>query len=55
MVGIDYTKVIHAHSRSSEIAARVNRETLGKVAILSSEKYRGVRFSLSNKSLQITA
>ncbi len=31
------------------------RETLSRVAILSSEKYRGVRLSLANKMLQITA
>jgi DNA polymerase-3 subunit beta len=31
------------------------RETLGRVAILSSEKYRGVRLSLSSKALRFTA
>lgn len=52
----DYTKVIpHSQSKLLKLPREATRETLGRVAILSSEKYRGVRFSLSNKSLQITA
>jgi DNA polymerase-3 subunit beta len=47
----DYTKVIpHSQSKLLKLPRESTRETLGRVAILSSEKYRGVRFSLSNKS-----
>ena len=52
----DYTKVIpHSQSKLIHLPRESFRETLGRVAILSSEKYRGVRLSLSNKTLHVTA
>jgi len=52
----DYTKVIpHSQSKLIHLPRESFRETLGRVAILSSEKYRGVRLSLSNKILHVTA
>ncbi|MBI3778574.1 MAG: DNA polymerase III subunit beta [Gammaproteobacteria bacterium] len=52
----DYTKVIpHSQSKLLKLPREAMRETLSRVAILSSEKYRGVRLSLANKLLQITA
>jgi DNA polymerase-3 subunit beta len=52
----DYTKVIPA-SQSKKVMVRrdVFRETLNRVAILSNEKYRGVRFGLGNGLMTITA
>jgi len=52
----DYTKVIpHSQSKLIKLPRESFRETLARVAILSSEKYRGVRLSLSNKVLRVTA
>ena len=52
----DYTKVIpHTQSKLLNLPRESFRETLGRVAILSSEKYRGVRLSLSNNVLRVTA
>lgn len=52
----DYTKVIpHTQSKLLDLPRDAFRETLGRVAILSSEKYRGVRLSLTNKALRVTA
>lgn len=52
----DYNKVIPAkQSKKLNLDRDLFRETLSRVAILSSEKYRGVRLSLSSKSLRFTA
>lgn len=52
----DYNKVIPAkQSKKLRLERNLFRETLGRVAILSSEKYRGVRLTLSSKSLRLTA
>lgn len=52
----DYSKVIPAkQSKKLQLDRHQLRETLGRVAILSSEKYRGVRLTLSNKALRLTA
>ncbi|MHB8622448.1 MAG: DNA polymerase III subunit beta [Sulfuricaulis sp.] len=52
----DYTKVIpQAQSILLNLSREAFKETLSRVAILSSEKYRGVRLSISNKGLRITA
>ena len=52
----DYTKVIpHSQTKLLKLPREAFKETLGRVAILSSEKYRGVRLSLGNKVLRITA
>jgi len=52
----DYTKVIpSAQSKQLRLPRETLRETLARVAILSSEKYRGVRLSLGNKMLRVTA
>lgn len=52
----DYTKVIpQKQSKKLKIGRDTLRETLARVAILSSEKYRGVRLTLGSKSLRITA
>lgn len=52
----DYTKVIpHSQSKLLKLPRESFKETLGRVAILSSEKYRGVRLSLGNKALRVTA
>lgn len=52
----DYNKVIPGkQSKKLKLDRNLFRETLGRVAILSSEKYRGVRLSLSNKILRFTA
>ncbi len=52
----DYTKVIpSAQSKLLKLPRETLRETLARVAILSSEKYRGVRLSLGNKVLKVTA
>lgn len=52
----DYTKVIPpSQSKMLKLPREAFRETLGRVAILSSEKYRGVRLSLGSKVLRVTA
>ncbi len=52
----DYTKVIPtAQSKLLHLPREAFKETLNRVAILSSEKYRGVRLSLANKVLRVTA
>ena len=52
----DYNKVIPVkQSKKLRLERNMLRETLSRVAILSSEKYRGVRLSLSNKALRFTA
>jgi DNA polymerase-3 subunit beta len=52
----DYTKVIpHSQSILLNLPREAFKETLSRVAILSSEKYRGVRLSLGNKGMRITA
>lgn len=52
----DYNKVIPGkQSKKLNLDRNLFRETLGRVAILSSEKYRGVRLSLSNKAIRFTA
>lgn len=52
----DYHKVIpQAQSKKLVLPKEVLRETLTRVAILSNEKYRGVRLSLATGSLRVTA
>ncbi|GAB4512317.1 MAG: DNA polymerase III subunit beta [Sulfuricaulis sp.] len=52
----DYNKVIPGkQSKKLNLGRDLFRETLSRVAILSSEKYRGVRLSLSSKALRLTA
>lgn len=52
----DYNKVIpEKQSKKLKLDREHFRETLSRVAILSSEKYRGVRLSLSSKVLRLTA
>jgi len=52
----DYNKVIPGkQSKKLKLERDLFRETLGRVAILSSEKYRGVRLSLISKVLRLTA
>jgi len=52
----DYTKVIPGNqSKILKLDRNLFRETLSRVAILSSEKYRGVRLSLSKQLLRFTA
>ncbi|MHB8474299.1 MAG: DNA polymerase III subunit beta [Sulfuricaulis sp.] len=52
----DYTKVIpHTQTKLIKLSRDSFRETLSRVAILSSEKYRGVRLNVSNKILRVTA
>ena len=52
----DYNKVIPGkQSKKLNLGRDLFRETLSRVAILSSEKYRGVRLSLSSKTLRLTA
>jgi DNA polymerase-3 subunit beta len=52
----DYNKVIpNKQSKRLNLDRNLFRETLARVAILSSEKYRGVRLSLGNKALRFTA
>lgn len=51
----DYTKVIPAlQSKHIKIERETLKEALGRAAILSNEKYRGVRFSISGKSMKIS-
>lgn len=52
----DYTKVVPVKQTKKLKIDRDNfKEALTRVAILSNEKYRGVRFNLSNGNLKITA
>jgi DNA polymerase-3 subunit beta len=52
----DYEKVIPGkQTKSLEIEREVIKEALGRVAILSNEKYRGVRLVLAPNSLRISA
>lgn len=52
----DYNKVIPANQSKKVLIKRdVFRETLNRAAILSNEKYRGVRFGLSKGTMTITA
>jgi DNA polymerase-3 subunit beta len=52
----DYTKVIPANQTKHLLLDREPlRESLARVAILSNEKYRGVRLALADNSLQISA
>lgn len=52
----DYNKVIPANQSKRVLIKRdVFRETLNRAAILSNEKYRGVRFGLSKGLMTITA
>lgn len=52
----DYTKVVPAHQSKIVGLDRVTlREALGRVAILSNEKYRGVRLNLSDGKLSVSA
>lgn len=52
----DYTKVIPtAQSKRVTLDRQLFRESLGRVAILANEKYRGVRLNLEDGRLHITA
>ena len=52
----DYTKVVpHTETKQLKLPREPFRETLNRVAILSSEKYRGVRLSLGDHTLRVTA
>lgn len=52
----DYAKVIPAaQSKSVRVEREVLRESLSRAAILSNEKYRGVRLTLADKGLKISA
>jgi len=52
----DYTKVVpQTELKKLKLLRESFRETLARVAILSSEKHRGVRISLKNKIMQVTA
>lgn len=52
----DYSKVIPKNQGKHILVERDPfRETLGRVSILSNEKYRGVRFGLSEGAITITA
>ena len=52
----DYTKVVPASLSKTVGLERVAfREALGRVAILSNEKYRGVRLNLSSETLRVSA
>jgi DNA polymerase-3 subunit beta len=52
----DYTKVIPGNqSKSLMLDREPLRESLARVAILSNEKYRGVRLALASNSLQVSA
>lgn len=52
----DYTKVIPTSQRTRLLLERAKlRETLGRVAILSNEKYRGIRLTLKTGSMRLTA
>ncbi len=52
----DYAKVIPAtQNKRVYVEREALRESLGRAAILSNEKYRGVRLTLADKSLKISA
>ncbi len=52
----DYSKVVPRNQGKQVLVERDPfRETLGRVSILSNEKYRGVRFGLSSGAITITA
>lgn len=52
----DYAKVIPAsQSKLVRVGRELLRESLSRAAILSNEKYRGVRLTLVNKGLKISA
>lgn len=52
----DYNKVVPpSHSKIVLAERHLLRETLSRAAILSNEKYRGVRLSLANNLLRVTA
>lgn len=52
----DYTKVVpKAHAKILRIGREHLRNTLARAAILSNEKYRGVRLALEKGTLRITA
>jgi DNA polymerase-3 subunit beta len=52
----DYTKVIPAgQSKKVQIGRELFKEALGRVSILSNEKYRGVRFGLGRGIMSVTA
>lgn len=52
----DYSKVVPKNQGKQVLVERDTfRETLSRVAILSNEKYRGVRFGLSSGAMTITA
>lgn len=52
----DYNKVIpDTQPKKLELERQSFRDALNRVAILSNEKYRGVRFSLSSGELRVTA
>ena len=52
----DYTKVVPASLTKTVVLDRIAfREALGRVAILSNEKYRGVRLNLSSGALSVSA
>ena len=52
----DYTKVIPApQNKLVYVEREALRESLSRAAILSNEKYRGVRLTLANKGLKISA
>ncbi|MFP5349966.1 MAG: DNA polymerase III subunit beta [Gammaproteobacteria bacterium] len=52
----DYTKVVPASlSKTVGLDRMVFREALGRVAILSNEKYRGVRLNLDSGTLSVSA
>lgn len=52
----DYSKVVPKNQGKQILVERDPfRETLGRVSILSNEKYRGVRFGLSSGAITITA
>ena len=52
----DYTKVIPAsQNKLVRVEREALRESLSRAAILSNEKYRGVRLTLANNGLKISA
>jgi DNA polymerase-3 subunit beta len=52
----DYTKVLPTQQGKAVVVDRTElREALGRAAILSNEKYRGVRLGLSQNSLKLSA
>ncbi len=52
----DYTKVIPQNQTKTVLAERQElRDALSRAAILSNEKYRGIRLTLGDKALRVTA